>query len=316
LIVVKNEPMKKDLLFKKVWGDPDGIQRTEALVSIMLRLPYEEVKGKLEVIETEKRLKRKSEKRQKSDIVIKLKFKLNNRINLEMNLTQNQSILDRNTTYLSSLLSNQMRNRQDYSTIEPVIQINFNTFNVYSNNEDIVDFYYLQNKNLYKLTEKLQIMHINIARCKDILYNGDIEKYSKEEQNIIRIAASMVVDNEKDLEKCLGDIDMDEKIKNDIADTVEEFWLDDEIFSHFGSDADTLALARGCISEGLQTKREDLVTEGLEMISAVHFGQGYDEGVDKRNSEIVKNMLSKNIDLDTISEITGLSLEEINEYKG
>ena len=158
-------------------------------------------------------------------------------------------------------------------------------------------------------------MHINIERCKDILYNGDIEKYSKEEQNIIRIAASMVVDNEKDLEKCLGDIDMDEKIKNDIEDTVEEFWLDDEIFSHFGSDADTLALARGCISEGLQTKREDLVTEGLEMISAVHFGQGYDEGVDKRNSEIVKNMLSKNIDLDTISEITGLSLEEINEYK-
>ena len=155
MIVVKNEPIKKDLLFKKVWGDPDGIQRTEALVSIMLRLPYEEVKGKLEIIETEKRLKRKSEKRQKSDIVIKLKLNLNNRINLEMNLTQYQSILDRNTTYLSSLLSNQMKDRQDYSTIEPVIQINFNTFNVDSNNEDIVDFYYLQNKKFTQVNKKV-----------------------------------------------------------------------------------------------------------------------------------------------------------------
>ena len=34
-------------------------------------------------------------------------------------------------------------------------------------------------------------------------------------------------------------------------------------------------------------------------------------GIDERNLEIAKNMLKKKLDINTISECTGLSLEEI-----
>ena len=34
-------------------------------------------------------------------------------------------------------------------------------------------------------------------------------------------------------------------------------------------------------------------------------------GIDKRNLEIAKNLLKENIDINTISKCTGLSLEEI-----
>ena len=39
------------------------------------------------------------------------------------------------------------------------------------------------------------------------------------------------------------------------------------------------------------------------------------EAINKRNIEIAKNMLSKNINIQTISECTGLTLEEIDDLK-
>jgi hypothetical protein len=63
LIMTKEQnkiiPMTDDLMFKKVWGDPDGIQRTEYIASVLLGIQIEKLKGKVEVLETEKRLKSK-----------------------------------------------------------------------------------------------------------------------------------------------------------------------------------------------------------------------------------------------------------------
>ena len=43
-----------------------------------------------------------------------------------------------------------------------------------------------------------------------------------------------------------------------------------------------------------------------------HLDEARDEGKRERNIEIVKNMLSKNMDIKLISEITGLTENEIN----
>jgi len=43
--------------------------------------------------------------------------------------------------------------------------------------------------------------------------------------------------------------------------------------------------------------------------------QGVEQGIEQEKSEIAKNMLEKNCDVDFISEITNLSIEDIQKLK-
>ncbi len=295
-------PMTDDLMFKKMWGDPGGIRRTEALISILLGIPYKLIKGNLEIIETEKRLKNKKDKKQKSDILIKIKVSINEKVNLEMNLIKSNSLIERNITYLAHIFSSQMKNKEDYKEIDKTLQINFNTFYVDLENQPVIDRYYLQNNNLYKLTEKLQIMHINIERCKELCYNGDVEKYDKEEQEKIKIGALMCENDKEKLRICLGEIDMEEELKEEIEETIEEFSSDDEIMAHFNSEKDIVAIRNGEMSE----LREEAIKEGLE--------KGLKQGIEQGKMEIIKKMLQSGMDINEISIITGIGNDELKSF--
>lgn len=43
--------------------------------------------------------------------------------------------------------------------------------------------------------------------------------------------------------------------------------------------------------------------------------EGFEEGIQQRNFEIAKEMLKKGLDNQTISEITGLSIEDIGSLR-
>ena len=66
---------------------------------------------------------------------------------------------------------------------------------------------------------------------------------------------------------------------------------------YISSDEDALALYRA---------REDSAHERANLIYT-----GRMEGMEERTIQIAQNMLAKNISLDLITEITGLSIEEI-----
>ena len=54
-----------------------------------------------------------------------------------------------------------------------------------------------------------------------------------------------------------------------------------------------------------------------ELESAINEGKaiGFEDGTNKRNIEIAKNMLKENIDIKTISKVTGLRVEDIQNIK-
>ena len=60
---------------------------------------------------------------------------------------------------------------------------------------------------------------------------------------------------------------------------------------------------RDGLSQGKAEGREEGKAEGIS------------EGKNERNTEIARNMLSKAMEVELISEITGLSIEEINSLK-
>ena len=296
-------PIKCDKAFKKMFGDRSGISRLEGLLSIYLDIPYNELKGNVEIKKKKKRVNQEKEKKQSYDILAKIIFNVDNKINLEMNVKNYKGLIDRNIAYISHIFGSQMKTSENYSKVDKVIQINFNTFYVDEENLKIIDKYYIQNDEGNKLTKKLQIHHINIEECKKAWYNKDIEKYSKKEQEIIKIGALMLIDNINDFEECLSEVKNMNEWKKDIESTIKDLSSDEELLIYYDEEKDKQAI----INSGLTEAEEKGLKEGIE--------KGKVEGKNERNKEIALKMLKENIDINLISKLTDLSINEISNLK-
>ena len=43
-------PMYYDKVFKKIWRDPDNIDRLTFLLSVILKIPFDKLKGHVEIL--------------------------------------------------------------------------------------------------------------------------------------------------------------------------------------------------------------------------------------------------------------------------
>ena len=57
--------------------------------------------------------------------------------------------------------------------------------------------------------------------------------------------------------------------------------------------------------------KNSLLTEARE--EGINFG--IEKGINSRNTEIAQNMIKKNIDIEVISDVTGLEIDKINKLK-
>ena len=77
-------------------------------------------------------------------------------------------------------------------------------------------------------------------------------------------------------------------------------------------DAEKEALARG-IEKGMEEGLERGIEKGLEQGIEKGLEQGIEKGIERKSNEIIENMLSKNMNINLISEITNKSIEEIKK---
>jgi hypothetical protein len=180
-----------------------------------------------------------------------------------------------------------------------VIQINFSSKDVDKDTNEIIDKYYLMNHNNYLLTNKLQIHNINIVKCYDVWYNKNINKYNSYEQNIIRFGALMRITKKDEFIKCLEEISMNKDIKEEINNVMDDMNSDEEVLIYYDKEQHEQAIRNTLITEA--------ITEGRNI--------GIEEGSLNKQIEIAKNMFLKEIDINTISECTGLSIEEIEKLE-
>ena len=82
---------------------------------------------------------------------------------------------------------------------------------------------------------------------------------------------------------------MEDEIKKDFVDTMDELCSDEEIERYYGSDEDL---------EKLRISGEKIKIK---------------EAKEEKSIEIAKAMLLKNMDIKDISDITGLSIDEIHK---
>ena len=212
----------------------------------------------------------------------------NKMFNVEINNRPHDYNNDRNLGYLANLYGKSIDKSNDYKKINSCIQLN-----ITSGKKDIeLKSKYLlvdtlnESKNIW--TDNFIIYEINVDLLKKLYYNKDIKSINKYKPVI------MLTLNKEELEEfSLGD----ERIM-EYKDKVNELNSDDDFVTFISREEDqekTENALRTIISE----KNEELKTQKTKLNNV--------------NIENARKMKEKNIDLNTISEITGLSIKEIED---
>lgn len=250
-----------DPLFKKMYGDVNYTNKAAALVSIVLNIPYEDIKDRIDVVNNEKLRKNKSDKQQERDVLLRIELHSEHHfINLEANLFgYNQELINRNTSYLSDIYSGQLDQSEDYSLLKPVVQINFNKPTKKIRTDDLfkpIDVYLLRNEDGNVLTDVIKIINVDIVKCYKLWYNGGIEKFTSCDQNIIRLGALHFVKKNEEFRKCLGEIKMDKNVKSKIQHDMDEYQKDKSLVRVYDAqkrrDAEWAALFRELDNEKIE----------------------------------------------------------------
>ena len=226
---------------------------------------------------------------------VKAITKSNKKIIIEIQLSGNIDFLKRIYYYISRNIVSEVDEKEPYDIISEVISINFVNFNMDFNDEGkphrcfkLID---IENPNI--VLDMVQMHILEVPRFKNILSNSNIEDMKR--KGILSwiefFTAKDLDNNEKSKLKEVN------KIMKKVIDRYERFISsEDEMEVYNARDAflygQTVMLKR---------EREEGIKEGME------------KGKKSEQIAIAKNLKKSGIDINIISENTGLSIEEINK---
>ncbi len=209
------------------------------------------------------------------------------KIEVEVNTYYNDYVRVRNFSYITNIYNNQVTVGDKYSEDTNVIQINLNY--------GIPDTKY---RRIYKVRDEegkeyiknFYIYEINMEKLKKIWYD-------KNELEIEKNKYLLMLDMEiKDIKKLPKD-----KVVKEYMEKIEKLNNDPMFINWITKEKDEQMIKN--------TQLYNATQEGIN----IGISQGINQGLQKRNIEIAKSMLNKNMNIEDIIDITGLSKEEIKK---
>ena len=301
IIIPKDEwiPIEYDKVFKKVFGDNNYIERLNALLALIFDVSPDFFKGRTRIVNNEKILNHHDDKQEYLDIVIEVsdKNRVKERINIEVNFSKKNT--KRNLLYAFGSIGNSIKTSENYNKVPNFIQINFDNYNAIENNDSPIKKCYLKDEKGNIVDDSLCVYYIDIARCRQICYNETIREYSIKMQNIIIFGALMTERKIDKFKKLIGMINMEDGIKKSITNAVDEYSSEDENWYVYDNDREIRATHAA--------ELEDAINEGIK--------KGLEQGKMQEKLSTAKQMLSKNMDISLIMELTNLSEDEILKLK-
>ena len=273
---------KNDYVFKRLFGSVGNETITKNLLSCILQQNITDVQLDCNPILEKNLLDDKVG-------ILDIKAKIDNttNIDIEMQVTDHKNIEKRILFYLSKMYTKTIKKSQDYSSLEKCIAILITNYNIdiIKNIPKYITKWSIREEEYQKivLTDVMEIYIIELNKFKDYK-----EKSNHNSLNswIEFIESPEVVDmSNKEIQKAkkvLEEISQDEH-EQYLAELREKYIMDQKAIEDAGYD------------KGLKA--------GIE--------QGINQGINQEKLQIAKKMLSKKINLNTISELTGLSIQEL-----
>lgn len=278
---------KSDPIFKMIFGDSEDKTALIGLLNEIIDIPEEEY-SHIEIIDPNLRIDQLDSKYGILDI--KLTTKSGQKINIELQVRKASDLKQRILFYASKMVSEQLKEGQQYDRIRKVISIMICTdHNLIEDSKEYHNKYFLYDKNTNSTFSDL--LEIDILELKKVP--------DKDDSNLATWLRFMNTDDKEELNKmavrnaALGSavckykkLTADERIRM-IAEESEKAWKDRQ------------AEIKAAKEEGLE--------QGLE--------QGEEKGRNEREIEIAKNALSMGLEIGNIAKLTGLSEKEIEKLK-
>lgn len=289
---VKIIPMTYDKMFKSVLTSKEARGYLASIISDITGLPKNKIEKDMIIKNSEHSINSISEKKKISDLVVEIKDSV---INLEMNKYYYDGLIDRNHEYIAKIRESLVKEGETYSELKKIIQINFDNYNKYKPDDRVIIKFEMRDKE--KGVEEgvgIESYHVILPNVKEKYYNED----NKDE--LVGKLVIMVEERYEELEKLIEKyIEL-----RPVGKKMVEISRDEELQGIYDAEEHARKVRNSIMATELKKNFFEGLNKGMK--------KGIKEGIKSNKEEMTKNMLSKNFDKNIISEITGLSLEEID----
>ena len=300
---VKIIPMTYDKMFKSVLTSKEARGYLASIISDITGLPKNKIEKDMIIKNSEYSINSISEKKKISDLVVEIKDSV---INLEMNKYYYDGLIDRNHEYIAKIRESLVKEGETYSELKKIIQINFDNYNKYKPDDRVIIKFEMRDKE--KGVEEgvgIESYHVILPNVKEKYYNED----NKDE--LVGKLVIMVEERYEELEKLI------EKYTElrPVGKKMVEISRDEELQGIYDAEEH----ARKVRNSIMATELKKNFFEGLNKGKEQGIQQGREEGIKEGRKEGINStaskMLKKDMEVDLISELTGLSIDEIIKLK-
>ena len=211
---------------------------------------------------------------------------------IEIQLQGNSRFPERILYYWAANYSKLLKHGERYDELTPVISINLLNFNL-DKTKNIHSCYMLYEMNNKKLlTDHLQIHIIELKKFRKNVLSKDLNYWLK-------------IFTSKNLEASMSEIVKEKPIMEEVQKKYNNFVKSKLMMMEYEKKEAYLYGNQIMLDEERRLGKEEGIKEGME--------KGKEEGIKENQILTAKNMKNKNMDINLISELTGLSIEEVEK---
>ena len=272
---------KNDRTFKEVFFKEENSDLLKALLETILKIEID----KIEIKKTKLLSGNINIKDKRVDAIVHTG---NKKIEIEINSQNKDYLHTRSTAYICNIYQSNASVGETYNENTDIIQVNL-TWGIGRNNDEM-KIYKIMNEKGELYVKNFIIYEINMDYYSNVWYSKNEEEIEKKKYMI------MLNLEKKELETMPKDKIVDKYITNVVVVN-----NDPEFMSYMSEEEDKKKIQNSLLSEA----KEEGISQG--------YTTGINDGISQEKVSIAKNMLKKNMSIEDISEITGLSIEEIKK---
>ena len=236
---------------------------------------------------------------QRLDLLVKTKDEI---INVELNTNYSEEVMIRNLHYIFKLASENTERGNKYKVGYSIIQVNLNFYN--SKYEKSI--YTLYDKiNKIELTDYIKIYNVGIDKYIKNYYNND-KKFTQGEEALI-----MLDMGKQELEE----LSEKSEIVNNFKEEVIKANNDEFVVDWISREEEQKQYEEVMYEKGLNQGKQQGLSEGIAQGKELGISEGINKGIEQTKTEVAKELLQLNMDLETISRVTKLTEEEIESLR-
>lgn len=280
-----------DCMFKTIMLDPDNRGYLRGMIHYITGIPLSELEN-IQVENSDYLIGNKKDKKMRSDIIISVG---NRYINIEMNKDYYERIFRKDRAYFEKVSASVYNQNEDYINAKEILQICFDNFTHFKENQEVYIFSYKEETKNFKLPENPTRYYVDLAYIRKMCYNKPVVNLSELEKYCLLLLS--------ETSEFARNIAGDDLIMKKVSKKLEDLSSDEKMIGLYDAEVEEARIKR---TQMLSAERMGF-NRGME--------KGVAKGISQRNIEIAKNMLNKDISVDLIMELTSLTKEEIESLE-